>query len=87
MKFVKDMFLGKYKKNWRENESKYDISLDVYMKFSIIKKVLEKAKPCYLYLVLASLILFIPKIKFSSLRTRGRLCGRKQLLLLQRTRV
>ena len=36
-KFVKDMFLEKYKKNWRENESKYDISLDVYMKFSIIK--------------------------------------------------
>lgn len=38
MKFVKDMFSGKYKRNWRENESKYDISLDVYMKFSIIKK-------------------------------------------------
>lgn len=41
--FVKGMFWGKYRRNWKENESKYDnISLDVYMKFSIIK-FFEKA--------------------------------------------
>lgn len=43
MKFVKGMFWGKYRRNWRENGSKYDnISLDVHEILNN-KEVFEKA--------------------------------------------